>query len=135
MDARMAAYEMAQAGERGWDIDFAHGKKGEMTVASIVCGKHEVKRDRASHKTGNVVVEYRYKGQPSGIASTTALWWTFVLDDAEGNVSSVLSVPVERLKSIAAACYRDGRIASGGDNNASDMVLVPVRMLLEWSAM
>ena len=38
----------------------------------------EVKSDRASHKTGNVVIEDSYGGKPSGIETTKAAWWVYI---------------------------------------------------------
>jgi len=38
----------------------------------------EVKSDRMSHKTGNVVIEYSYGGEPSGIQATKATWWVYI---------------------------------------------------------
>jgi len=38
----------------------------------------EVKSDRSSHKTGNVVIECAYGGKPSGIETTKASWWVYV---------------------------------------------------------
>jgi len=41
----------------------------------------EVKSDRAAHKTGNVVIENKYGGSPSGIESTKATWWVYITRD------------------------------------------------------
>tara|TARA_R100000541_G_scaffold52709_1_gene60499 strand:+ start:470 stop:904 length:435 start_codon:yes stop_codon:yes gene_type:complete len=38
----------------------------------------EVKSDRASTKTGNVVIEDSYGGAPSGITTTKATWWAYI---------------------------------------------------------
>ena len=38
----------------------------------------EVESDRASHKTGNVVIEDSYGGKPSGIETTKAAWWVYI---------------------------------------------------------
>ena len=39
----------------------------------------EVKSDRATHKTGNVVIENKYGGAPSGIETTKATWWAYTV--------------------------------------------------------
>ena len=41
----------------------------------------EVKSDRATHKTGNVVIENKYGGEPSGIETTKAAWWAYITKD------------------------------------------------------
>lgn len=41
----------------------------------------EVKSDRATHKTGNVVIENKYGGKPSGIETTKATWWAYITKD------------------------------------------------------
>ena len=38
----------------------------------------EVKSDRASYKTGNVVIENKYGDRPSGIETTKAAWWVYI---------------------------------------------------------
>jgi len=41
----------------------------------------EVKSDRATHKTGNVVIENKYGDAPSGIETTKAAWWAYITKD------------------------------------------------------
>ena len=41
----------------------------------------EVKSDRATHKTGNVVIESKYGDAPSGIETTKAAWWAYITKD------------------------------------------------------
>ena len=82
--------------------DLAFGEKGERLVLKKVQIKYpkaykiegfckewdifvpekgigiEVKSDRASHRTGNVVIEDSYGGRPSGIETTKATWWAYI---------------------------------------------------------
>jgi hypothetical protein len=72
-----------------FDIDLAYGAQGEMFVMNIInslgngAGSVEVKTDAKYEKTGRVYVEYeclkRGKWVPSGIQTTTADFWAFVL--------------------------------------------------------
>lgn len=116
-------------GTKGWDVDFGHGVKGENMLLGFVNGKVEVKRDRVAWRSERVAVEFRYKGNPSGIAATEADWWAFVLDDMDGNVASVVMVPVPRLKQLAREAYKAGAVLSGGDGKQSDMVMIPLTSL------
>jgi hypothetical protein len=88
-------------GTKGWDVDLGHGNAGESAVMEIIKGRVEVKRDRVAWKSERVAVEFRFKGRPSGIATTTAEWWAFVIDAEDGSISSVVFVSTERLKRIA----------------------------------
>ncbi|MBA3844354.1 MAG: hypothetical protein H0X39_17350 [Actinobacteria bacterium] len=73
--------------EPRFDLDSVVGRQGELFAQDIARGLAdgtvEVKTDEASAYTGNVYVEYqclRSKGwMPSGIATTEAEWWAFVL--------------------------------------------------------
>ena len=82
--------------------DLAYGKQGELFVLKKLHYKYpkaykvegyckewdlfvpeknigvEVKSDRATHKTGNVVIENKYGGAPSGIETTKATWWAYI---------------------------------------------------------
>ena len=75
--------------EPRFDLDLAYGQQGELFVADIRDGLRdgtvEVKRDAQFSRTGNLYVEYeclrqgRY--QPSGLTTTEAKVWVFVLGD------------------------------------------------------
>ena len=41
----------------------------------------EVKSDRVTHKTGNVAIENKWGGVPSGIETTKAAWWAYLTKD------------------------------------------------------
>lgn len=43
--------------------------------------KYEVKEDLQCGQTGNTVVEYEYRGNPSGISTTEADFWIYKFDD------------------------------------------------------
>lgn len=109
--------------QKNFDIDMEYGRKGENTLIDILETKRiEVKTDRIAHITGNVAVEYRYRGRPSGIATTEAEYWAFLLYD----MTTIIMVPTEKLKQIARERYLADQITLGGDDNASEMILIPV---------
>ena len=110
-----------------YDLDF--GQKGEQFVSSILgmimegTGKVEVKQDRITTKTGNMYVEYKSRGKASGIMTTHADYWVYVI----GTSFICVKVPVmiELIKrGIKERKWRQG--VPGGDDNTSMGVLVPV---------
>lgn len=60
-------------------------------------GRIEVKTDRVALRTGRVAVEVLYQGRPSGVRTTTANTWAFVLDNGE-----ILLVAIGRLRDAIA---------------------------------
>ena len=85
----------------------------------------EVKMDTASVSTGNVAVEYTYKGQPSGIAATTADYFVFVIPEGQGLMG--YEVDLRDLKNALKGCA----LVRGGDGYFSTMKLLPVSRLRE----
>ena len=78
--------------------DLEVGQVEEERLAHLLSGgKIEVKRDFIAHKTGNVFVEYESRGAPSGISTTQADYWAFVLE-----YETVVIIPSNRLKQKAA---------------------------------
>jgi hypothetical protein len=98
--------------EPRWDLDLEFGQQAELFVTDIAAaiskGMVEVKRDARWQDTGNLYVEYECKRasgwQPSGIATSDALLWVFVLGDTE----SALIVPTLVLKDLCRHLYRKG---------------------------
>lgn len=118
-----------------FDIDFKYGRQGELFVTSVRRameeGRVEVKRDGKFAETGNLYVEFRCfrrgKWRPSGLATTDAELWVFVLGDSE----TALVVPTELLKSICRDLYERGRIAEERDgSHPTKGVLVKVSHLM-----
>jgi hypothetical protein len=112
--------------QKNFDIDIEYGRQGENYLLDILETKRiEVKTDRIAHITGNVAVEYRYRGRPSGIATTEADYWAFILYD----MTTIIMVPTDKLKAIAREKYKQDQITLGGDENASEMILIPINEL------
>jgi hypothetical protein len=83
-------------------------------------------------RTGNIAIEYRQNGQPSGIAATEADYWVHELRDDDGKTLVYLMFPAERLKEIAREAYRKGhKHEGGGDGGRFCNVLVRLRELLK----
>ena len=115
--------------ERNFDIDLRFGNGGESLVLSLLNGgeKVEVKTDRMAHLTGNIAVEFRCRGKLSGISTTEADYWAFVLNQNK----TIIFIEVNELKRIARECFKKGLIKNGGDNNRSEMVLIPLITLIK----
>ena len=112
-----------------FEYDLKFGQMKEKELADILENqKIEVKTDCKWKKTGNVAVEYKSRGKPSGISTTKAEYWAFILD-ANGYAEGILIVPIAKLLIIAKYHYQLGHITNGGEN--SDMVLVPITDLVK----
>ena len=101
---------------KGWDVATTYQ---DHTV------KWEVKSDRMACRTGNVAIETRCNGIPSGITSTEADYYAyFVLQPASD--PTLYMIPTEHLRTMVTKNYR---MVRGGDRYASEMVLVPIEHL------
>lgn len=110
----------------GFTVDLLIGQAAEGKLAELLKAKGvdtpvtiEVKSDHGAWKTGNVFVEYEYRGKPSGISTSEADYWAFECDGTYFIVSS------SRLKALVEAAKREGRWAQGGDYGRSYGALVP----------
>ena len=107
--------------------DLKVGQLAEKWLGELLSGKTlEVKRDFRASRTGKVFVEFFCRGKPSGIATTEADFWAFVID---GNY--VVILPTEALKEIVEFHKQKGWVMSGGDNNVSQGALVRVERLIK----
>lgn len=89
--------------------------------------KIEVKSDKQSQHTGNMVIEYECSGKPSGISSTTADFWIYFVVYTDENWKpikhKVYKIPIEDLKELVNDC----RKVRGGDGYRSRMYLLPIK--------
>lgn len=114
--------------KKPFDIDVVYGEQGENHVLSLLNGvtKVEVKTDRIAHHTGNVAIEYESRGLPSGISTTEADYWAFVI----GENKTVIFITTKRLKELARFWYKTGNVVYGGDDKKSKIILIPINQLL-----
>src|SRR6516164_495327 len=81
-------------------------------------------------QTGNICIEYRQNGQPSGIAVTDAGYWVHELK-RDGQTLVYLMFPIGRLKELAREAYRLGRYREGGGDGARFCnILIPLSWVL-----
>lgn len=117
-----------------FDIQLAAALVAERRLGEIFAAakfeKIELKTETWQwRRTGNLAIEYRQRGKPSGIAVTQADYWVHELCEDDGATVGYFVIPVERLKRLARAAYRAGNHRTGGDNGEFEMVLLSVRDL------
>ena len=118
---------------KGFDLDLEYGKMGEEFVQKVMEGntKIEVKTERDIWKTtGNIAIEIRCNGRPSGISTTEADTWVHLLA-YNGIIEGGFLLKVRMIKDEIKKRHKSGtlNIKMGGDNNASQMVLLPIKEL------
>ena len=116
-----------------FDVDLDFGKLGEIYAQEIFenDGRVEVKTERDIWMTtGNIAIEIRYYGNPSGISTTEAKTWIHLLS-YEGNIEGGFILKVSELKEKIRRLFKrnEAKTVMGGDNNASELVLLPIREL------
>ena len=113
-----------------FDIDLKFGESYEYSLAKILSlGKIEVKTVRGKwKKTGNIAIELMIQSNLSGLTITEADWWAHVLS-YRNKIESVILIPVPKLKKLVKQLVKEGkaRITMGGDDNASQLVLIPIK--------
>ena len=117
-----------------FDIDLQFGKIYEDKVRDIFegDGSIEVKTERDIWvTTGNMVLEIRHNGNLSGLSSTNAKWWMHVFT-IDGDVKFSIMFKVETLKKYVKKLIgmNMAKIVTGGDNDKSELVLIPVKYMV-----
>ena len=120
---------------KGFDIDLKFGKMGEEFTQQVFEGnsKVEVKTERDIWMTtGNIAIEIRCKGEPSGLSTTEANVWIHLLAH-KGEIKGGYLFIVDELKAFIKKRHKEGnlKIVMGGDDNASQMALIPRKELFE----
>lgn len=112
---------------RDFRYDLKVGQMAESWLADILMSKTiEIKRDFKASRTGRVFVEFFSRGKPSGISTTEANFWAFIIDD-----ETVVILPTERLKALVQEAQDEGKIWKGGDSNTSQGVLIDLERLVK----
>ena len=114
--------------------DMLFGKIGEKFTRDLFENKNykiEVKTERDIWETtGNIAIEMRYKGQPSGISTTKSSVWIHLLY-AKGVIKGGFILKVDLLKAEIKKRFKEGalKIVMGGDDNKSQLALLPIKEL------
>jgi hypothetical protein len=119
-----------------FDLQLSNALIAERRLADIFTAarieKIELKTETWQwEQTGNICIEYRQNGQPSGIAVTEADYWVHELRRDDGTLV-YLMFPIERLKDLARHAYAEGRYREGGgDGGRFCNVLIPLSWVLK----
>ena len=117
-----------------FDIDLKFGESFEYSLGQILnMGKIEIKTERDIWvDTGNIAIELMNQGNASGLSVTEAKWWSQILS-FKGDIKSVILLPVKELKKKVkhSVQHGQGRIVMGGDDNASEIALIPIKEIHE----
>ena len=108
-----------------YDLEFGH--EGEGIIADMFENKKiEVKRDNWVGRTGNIAIEYKSRGRPSGIATTQADYW-IIMFSKEYEDKFMFIIETQRLKEVTKKYFNKGSIKKMGDSNTSSAVLIPIK--------
>ena len=112
-----------------FDHDLEFGRLGEDFVKAFQSKntKVEVKTERDIWKTtGNIAIEIRCRGKLSGISATEAETWIHLLS-WKNKIEGGYIFSTDYLKRKIKKLKEDGdiKIVIGGDDNMSQMVLIP----------
>lgn len=118
-----------------FDLDLKFGHFGEDFVRDLQNGNTmiEVKTERDIWKTtGNIAIEIRCNGKPSGISTTGSAIWIHLLS-YEDKIEGGFILPVPELKKRIKELVEEkkAKIVMGGDFNASQMVLIRIKDLIK----
>jgi hypothetical protein len=119
--------------DRKFDIQLTAALINERQLAEIfVRSKIELKSETYQwEQTGNICIEYKCDGNPSGISVTEADFWVHELRRSNSTLL-YLMFPIERLKELARAAIKAGDCRSNaGDGGRFDVVLLRLSDILK----
>ncbi len=119
--------------QQKFDHDLAFGKLGEDFVKNFQSenNKIEVKTERDIWKTTkNIAIEIRCRGKKSGISVTEAQTWIHLLS-YKNKIEGGFIFQTKYLKDKIVEMHKNKtiKIVMGGDDNMSQMVLIPIKEL------
>lgn len=122
--------------DRKFDLQLSQALVAERRLADIFAEgrieKIELKTETWQwEQTGNICIEFRCDGRPSGISTTEADYWVHELR-RDDETLVYLMFPVPRLKELARQAIRDGRSRSGaGDGGRFEVALIRLSEILK----
>lgn len=105
--------------EKNYKYDLSGKERGVPT-------KWEIKSDKYP-KTGNMVIEIRDAGKPSGISKTEADVFIYNYTNISDKFIYLFFIDVKDLKSLVRDNFDKLKVVHGGDNNESEIVLIPMK--------
>ena len=116
-----------------FDHDLEFGRLGEDFVKAFQNKntKTEVKTERDIWKTtGNIAIEIRCRGKLSGLSVTEAETWIHLLS-YNNVIEGGFILKTDLIKAKIKKLHKDGnlKLIMGGDDNMSQMALLPIKEL------
>lgn len=127
---------VVQRRDSKFDLQLSQALINERRLAEIFAEKTIEKIELKSEtyqweQTGNICIEYKCDGRPSGISVTQADYWVHELRRADRTLV-YLMFPIERLKELCRLAIRAGRKRAGaGDGGRFDVVILALRDILK----
>ena len=122
--------------DKKFDIQLSQAVQAERRLGEIFSvskiEKIELKTETWQwEQTGNICIEYKFNGQPSGIAATEADYWVHELR-RDNETLCYLMFPMCRLKEVARHFYniKGFTRSNSGDGGKSEVVLIPLNEVL-----
>ena len=106
-----------------YNNDYRYDISGTLTGIPT---KWEIKTDKYP-KTGNMAIEIRENGKPSGISKTEADVFVYVYTNISDKYVYLFFIDVEALKNLIRDNFDKLKITHGGDENKAEIVLIPMK--------
>lgn len=103
-----------------WDLKSISPKTGMMTFFEI---KTDLLCKDEQSDTGNMAIEIRYRGNPSGISSSESDVLMYYFPYFSEN--NVWMIKIKELKDLIKSEIKNFRVVNGGDDNQSEIILIP----------
>jgi hypothetical protein len=106
-------------------FDLQLGIVGEKYLNDILSNKKiEVKTDFQAMQTGNLFIEYESRNKPSGISTSEADFYCFIISNEH-----LILIKTNQLKEICRPFIGTKRDITGGDSDTSKGILLPIQEL------
>lgn len=122
--------------DKKFDLQLSQALQAERRLGEIFSTKKIEKIELKTEtwqweQTGNICIEYKFDGKPSGIAATEADYWVHELR-RDNETLCYLMFPIDRFKQVAKHFYQIGNTRSkSGDGGKSEVVLIPLNEVLK----
>lgn len=118
--------------------DLKLGQQGETIIAKLLNDSTiEVKTDFIATRTGNLYIEFMSRGKPSGIATTQAKYWIYIIlkqntprnEFEQEDIETILFFRMQELKKKCKDWLKFNEPREGGDSNTSLGCLISIKEL------
>jgi hypothetical protein len=127
--------EIVHNRDQKFDLQLSQALIDERRLAAIFAGAKIERIELKSEswlweRTGNICIEYRRAGRPSGISTTEADVWVHELK-RDGETLVYLMFPIDRLKALCRQAFARGDYRlGGGDGGEFDVILLKLKDIL-----